>query len=106
MLERENISMPEIQYTVKNIFGSKVLRSLEAAMSGDLSQAPSGAYRTLAGALRTKLVKHNILHGQMRRLSREDVITLINDVMELTEDIIGGVVSEQAKQFLKKIGIQ
>jgi hypothetical protein len=106
MLERENVSMPEIQYTVKNIFGSKVLRAFEAAFSGDLSEAPSGVYRTLAGALKTKLVQHGILHGKMRRLAREDFISLLNDLVDLTQDIVGGTVGEQAKQFLEKIGVR
>lgn len=47
MLEKENITMPEIMYTVKNVFGSKMLKAFEGAIRADLSGV-SPAYRPLA----------------------------------------------------------
>ncbi len=54
MLERENVTMPEIQYTAKNIFMSKALKAFEGGLSGDLSglQEP---YRSIARFLYTNL---------------------------------------------------
>jgi hypothetical protein len=60
MLERENVSMPEIQYTAKNIFESKMLKAFEGAFSGDLTglQEP---YRAIARSIMFELKDANIL---------------------------------------------
>ena len=47
MLEKENITMPEIQYTAKNIFSSKMLRAFEAVFNGRTNEL-DGAYYILA----------------------------------------------------------
>ena len=73
MLERENISMPEIQYTVKNIFGSKALRTIEAAFAGRPDQAPSGLYKSLAVKIQAMAMDAGILKGQTSALSGEKV---------------------------------
>jgi len=60
MLERENVSMAEIQYTAKNIFESKALKAFEAGLAGDLTglQEP---YRSAARALMNTLKKSTML---------------------------------------------
>jgi hypothetical protein len=60
MLERENVSMAEIQYTAKNIFESKALKAFEAGISGDLSglQEP---YRSAARFLMVELKRAGAL---------------------------------------------
>jgi len=62
MLERENVSMAEIQYTAKNIFESKALKAIEAGMSGDLSglQEP---YRSVARYVMVELKRAGALPG-------------------------------------------
>lgn len=86
MLERENVSMPEIQYTVKNIFGSKALRTIEAALAGRPDQAPSGIYRSLAVKVQAMAMDAGILKGRTSSISGEQ---------------LGEFVAEVAKEFGK-----
>lgn len=73
MLKRENVSMPEIQYTVKNIFGSKALRTIEAALAGRPDQAPSGIYKSLAVKIQAMAMDAGILRGRTSSVSGENL---------------------------------
>ena len=104
MLERENVSMPEIQYTVKNIFGSKVLRAFEAAFTGNLSEAPKGVYRALAQKIKTSLVKHGIITGKLRSLDGDKVKLLIEDLADATTNMGLDVITDFGSAILERIG--
>lgn len=80
MLERENVSMPEIQYTVKNIFGSKALRTIEAALAGRPGEAPGGIYRSLAVKIQAMANDAGILNGTMSAVSGRKVGMFIAEV--------------------------
>lgn len=82
MLERENVSMPEIQYTVRNIFGSKALRTIEAALAGDIANAPSGVYKSLAVKIQAMAMDAGILKGRTSAVSGENVGMFLADVAE------------------------
>jgi len=82
MLERENVSMPEIQYTVRNIFGSKALRTIEAALAGRPDQAPSGAYKSLAVKIQALAMDAGILKGRTSAVSGENVGMFIAGVAQ------------------------
>lgn len=86
MLKRENVSMPEIQYTVRNIFGSKALRTVEAALAGRPDQAPAGIYRSLAVKIQAMAMDAGILKGRTSAVSGEQ---------------LGAFVAEVAKEFGK-----
>lgn len=58
MLKKNNISMAEVQYTAKNVFGSKMLRTFEAALGGNVKDAPGGAYRELASKIKEYIKDH------------------------------------------------
>jgi hypothetical protein len=83
MLQRENISMPEIQYTVKNIFGSKALRTVEAALAGKPSQAPSGIYKSLAVKISAMASEAGILKGKTSSIRGENLGQFVAEVTEL-----------------------
>lgn len=95
MLERENVSMAEIQYTAKNIFESKALKAIEAGMSGDLSglQEP---YRSVARYVMVELKRAGALpdvagmKGQGRtglEISGKTLGKIFSQVAELLKEI-------------------
>ena len=63
MLRKDNISMAEVQYTANNVFKSKMLRTFEAALGGNVENAPKGAYRELASKIKEYLADHQSRHG-------------------------------------------
>ena len=83
MLERENISMPEIQYTVKNIFGSKALRTVEAGLAGKPSQAPSGVYRAMAVKIQAMASEAGLLKGKSQGVSGATLGQFVVQVTDL-----------------------
>lgn len=80
MLKRENVSMPEIQYTVKNIFGSKALRTIEAALAGRPDQAPSGIYKSLAVKVAAMASDAGILKGRTSAITGEQLGKFVAEV--------------------------
>jgi len=60
MLEKNNITMAEIQFTAKNVFESKALRAFEGALKGDLSDLRE-PYRGLASSFMVELKKAGML---------------------------------------------
>lgn len=63
MLKKDNISMAEVQYTARNVFRSKMLRTFEAALGGNVENAPKGAYRELASKIKEYLADHQSKGG-------------------------------------------
>lgn len=80
MLKREDVSMPEIQYTVKNIFGSKALRTIEAALAGRIDQAPAGIYKSLAVKIQAIAMDAGILKGRTSSISGEQLGVFVSEV--------------------------
>ena len=60
MLEREKVSMAEVQYTAKNIFESKTLKAVESGMAGDLTGLEE-PYRSIARYVMVELKKAGAL---------------------------------------------
>lgn len=60
MLEREKVSMAEVQYTAKNIFESKTLKAIESGMAGDL-EGLEEPYRSVARYVMVELKKAGAL---------------------------------------------
>lgn len=58
MLKKNNLSMAEVQHGVKNIFSNKMRQTLEAALGGNVSEAPKGVYRELAAKIKEYLKDH------------------------------------------------
>lgn len=56
MLERENVSLAEVQYTAQNIFWSKMLRAFEAGITGDY-KGVSPAYLPLSKKMNELIMK-------------------------------------------------
>jgi hypothetical protein len=83
MLERENVSMPEIQYTVKNIFQSKALRTVEAGLAGKPEDAPSGIYRSLSVKIQAMASDAGLLKGQTSSIEGVNLGRFISNVTEL-----------------------
>lgn len=103
MLKRENVSMPEIQYTVKNIFGSKALRTIEAALAGRPDQAPSGIYKSLAVKIQAMAMDADILGGRTSSVSGYKVGKFIFDVAKEFTNAGEAALTETGKSILGEL---
>lgn len=103
MLERENISMPEIQYTVRNIFGSKALRTVEAGLAGMPSQAPSGVYRAMAVKIQAMAQQAGLLKGNAQGISGATLGQFVVQVTDLFADAGMEALSQLGKKIIGEI---
>ncbi|MDC3347584.1 hypothetical protein OAW32_03270 [bacterium] len=102
MLERENISMPEIQYTVRNIFGSKSLRTVEAALAGKPSEAPSGIYKSLAVKISAMASDAGLIKGKTSSITGENLGRFVSEVTELFAEAGIEALTELGKKVLNR----
>ncbi|AXL14981.1 DNA pilot protein [Microviridae sp.] len=102
MLERENVSMPEIQYTVKNIFGSKALRAVEAGLAGKPKQAPAGIYRSIAVKISAMASDAGLLKGKTSSITGENFGRFVSKVTELFAEAGIEALTELGKKVLNR----
>lgn len=89
-LKAENLTMPQIQYTAKNVFTSKMLDTFEKGMSGRWQELPM-PYRGFGKAI------HNILRDA-------GAISNSGQIMAITGDTMGRVISKVG-QFASETGL-
>ena len=75
MLERENVTMAEIQNSAQNIFKSKTLRAFEAGMSGDYSGLKE-PYRSFARKINQLMKSSDMLPVTSGIQSTQDPINM------------------------------
>jgi hypothetical protein len=80
-LTRENLTMPQIQYTVKNVLGSKVLDTFEKALSGRAGEL-SEPYKKLGLFIQQELSKRGIISGGLTHFSGPKLAALVRDIGE------------------------
>ena len=80
-LERENLTMPQIQYTVKNVLGSKMLDTFEKALSGRASEL-SEPYKKLGIFIQQELSKRGMISGGVTHFSGQKLAVLMRDIGE------------------------
>lgn len=102
-LKRENLTMPQLQYTVKNVLGSKILDTFEKALSGRASELEP-PYRDMGQFIQGQLSRRNIVTNNPRvvEFDKEKVVKLMADTAELAADLgIGGLtaVGEQIMEM-------
>lgn len=102
MLQRENISMPEIQYTVKNIFGSKALRTVEAALAGKPNEAPSGIYKSLAVKISAMASDAGLLKGKVSSITGGNLGRFVSNVTELFAEAGIEALTDLGKKVLNR----
>jgi hypothetical protein len=95
MLERENLSMPQVQYTVKNVFGSKVLNTFEMALDGRSNEL-TGVYRRIGQFIEQQSYKYGLTRGKMTSLTGDRVSKFILD--------LGGYIGSIAKDLITQSG--
>lgn len=78
-LKRENLTMPQIQYTVKNVLGSKMLDTFEKALSGRANEL-SEPYKKLGIFIQQQLSSRGIISQGVTHFSGPKFATLIRDI--------------------------
>lgn len=78
-LKREKLTMPQIQYTVKNVLGSKMLDTFEKALSGRANEL-SEPYKKLGIFIQQQLSHRGIISGGVTHFSGPKISGLIRDI--------------------------
>lgn len=92
-LQRENLTMPQIQYTVKNVLGSKMLDTFEKALSGRANEL-SEPYKKLGIFIQSELSKRGIISQGLTHFSGPKLSKLIADIAaQMAATGVGGVTS-------------
>jgi hypothetical protein len=78
-LKKENLTMPQIQYTVKNVLGSKMLDTFEKALSGRANEL-SEPYKKLGIFIQQQLASRGIISGGVTHFSGPKLANLIRDI--------------------------
>lgn len=80
-LQRENLTMPQIQYTVRNVLGSKMLDTFEKALSGRAGEL-SEPYKKLGLFIQQQLSIRGIISGGVTQFSGPKLAALVRDIGE------------------------
>lgn len=112
MLEKENLSMPQIQYTVRNVLGSKMLNTFEMAFDGRVDEL-TGPYKELGNMIQEYMRKSNAINygvGDNKdklRLTNDGFRNLmkftISNAIDLGIDITGSVTQDTWNEFINWI---
>jgi hypothetical protein len=98
-LDRENLTMPQIQYTVKNVLGSKILDTFEKALSGRANEL-SEPYKKLGIFIQQQLSNRGIISGGVTHFSGPKLQQLIKDIAaQMAAAGVGGVTSIYEQLF-------
>lgn len=92
-LERENLTMPQIQYTVKNVLGSKLLDTWEKALSGR-AQELSPPYRDVGMFVQQELSTRGIITNNPRvvQYNKQKFVKLMADTATFAAELgVGGL---------------
>jgi hypothetical protein len=91
--------MPQIQYTVKNVLGSKLLNTWEKALDGRANEL-TGVYRRVGKFIEKKAHEYGITRGNMTSLTGDRVSKLIIDIGQYVMDIAGDLLSTTGKNII------
>lgn len=86
-LEKENLTMAQIQYTAKNVLGSKLLDTFEKGMSGQWQTLPD-PYRGIGKFIFSEMRKANMITegGQIVSISGEKLGRLLARALKIAGD--------------------
>jgi hypothetical protein len=108
MLQKEKITMPEIQYTAKNIFSSKMLRTFEASLNGQYQNLPD-PYKAVAIFMRGKFRDAGLVSGSGKVTAYNINPTKIGNVFKETAAFAGSIgldiTTEAGKSILESLGV-
>ena len=92
-LKKENLTMPQIQYTVKNVLGSKILDTFEKALSGRANEL-SEPYKKVGIFIEQQLSARGIISRGVTHFSGPKLQQLIKDIAsQMAIAGVGGVTS-------------
>lgn len=107
MLQREKITLPEIQRTASNIFNSKMLRTFEAALNGQFGEL-SEPYKAIAQFMRGKFRDAGMVSGSGSVTAYNINPTKIGNIFKETAAFAGSIgldiTSAAGKSILEAIG--
>ena len=105
MLKKENLTMPQIQYTVKNVFGSKILNTLELALDGRANEL-KGIYRRIGKFIEKKSYEYGFTRGNMTSISGDRMSKFILDLGSYVANIAKDLITPLGKNILGVISGQ
>jgi len=98
-LAKENLTMPQIQYTVKNVLGSKILDTFEKALSGRANEL-SEPYKKVGIFIQQQLSSRGIISRGVTHFSGPKLQQLIQDIAgQMAAAGVGGVTSIYEQLF-------
>lgn len=103
-LEKENLTMPQIMYTAKNVFSSKMLDTFEKGLSGRWHELPN-PYRGIGQFLHKEFRDAGMIsqRGEVMSISGEGLGNLIAKAVKLAADSGVQAVTETGKGILEAI---
>lgn len=104
MLERENLTMPQIQYTVKNVFGSKVLNTMELALDGRADEL-TGIYGRIGKFIEKQSYKYGLTRGKMSSITGDRMSRFILDLGGYIGSVASDLLSQSAINILGAINL-
>jgi hypothetical protein len=108
MLQREKITLPEIQYTATNIFNSKMLRTFEAALNGQFEEL-SQPYKAVGQFMRGKFRDAGLVSGSGSVTAYNINPTKIGNIFKETAAFAGSIgldiTTSAGKTILESIGL-
>lgn len=103
-LEKENLTMPQIQYTAKNVFGSKMLETFEKGMSGDWQSLPA-PYRGIGKFIFTEMRNVNAISegGKITSITGEKLGQIMARAIKIAGDAGLEAATEVGKSLVEKV---
>ena len=103
-LEKENLTMPQIQYTAKNVFGSKMLETFEKGMSGQWQSLPA-PYRGIGKFIFTEMRNVNAISagGEVTSITGEKLGQIMARAIKLAGDAGLEAATDVGKSLVEKV---
>lgn len=103
-LEKENLTMPQIMYTAKNVFTSKMLDTFEKGLSGRWHELPN-PYRGIGKFLHQAFRDAGMIsqRGEVMSISGEGLGNLIAKAVKFASDAGVQAVTETGRGILEAI---
>lgn len=103
-LEKENLTMAQIQYTAKNVFGSKMLETFEKGMSGQWQDLPP-PYRGIGKFIFTEMRKANAISegGKITSITGEKLGQIMARAIKIAGDAGLEAATDIGKSLVEKV---
>lgn len=103
-LQKENLTMPQIQYTAKNVFGSKMLETFEKGMSGQWQSLPA-PYRGIGKFIFSEMRKVNAITegGKITSITGEKLGQIMARAIKIAGDAGLEAATDVGRSLVEKV---